>query len=123
MFALGDVLRFHSIEAGKTKYHLCISFDGNYLFINSPNMVSYPGDFITPCADFPFLDPTPEGVSVVCCTLVMEKDEATLQKLKAKKLGSVSIDFLRRLVKFVQSNPVMSEDEKEVFLQAVGDWA
>ena len=45
MFRLGDVIRFQSIEANKVKFHLCISLDGHYLFINSPKLTSYPGDY------------------------------------------------------------------------------
>jgi|SRR5665213_571105 len=122
MFALGDVIRFHSAIAGKVKYHLCISMGGHYLLINSPNSTSYPGDFVVPCSDFPFLKPTPEGVSVVCCTLILEIDDATLAKLSPVKRGSVSIDLLKRLVKFVQASPVMSDEDKECIMDAVGDW-
>lgn len=122
MFALGDVIRFYSAAACKQKYHLCIGLNGHYLLINSPNKVSYPGDFVVPCSDFPFLAPTPEGVSVVCCTLVMNISDAELAKLGLVKKGSVSIDLLKRLIKFVQASPVMSEEDKESILDAVGDW-
>lgn len=122
MFALGDVIRFYSIEAGKNKYHLCISLDGHYIFLNSPKQRIYPGDLIVPCKEFPFLPPTPSGDSVISCTIVMKKSNADLAEHGARKLGSVSIDLLRRVVRFVESSPVLTDEEKETFLNAAGDW-
>lgn len=122
MFALGDVIRFASIEAGKTKYHLCISLDGNFLFINSPKSTSYPGDYLIPCSELPFLPPTPSGQSIISCTLVMKKTDSELRRCNAKKVGSVSLDVIRGLVKFVRSSPVLTDDEKDAFFEAAADW-
>lgn len=122
MFNLGDVIRFVSIEAGKVKYHLCISLDGHYLFMNSPKVISYPGDYFIPCSEVPFLPPTPSGQSIISCTLVMQKSDTDLKRCGAKKLGSISLDTLRGLVRFVKESAVLTDDEKDIFYNATGDW-
>jgi len=123
MFGVGDVIAFESVEAGKRKFHLCISFDGHYLFINSPKPRVYPGDFIVDCKELPFLTPTSSGKSVISCSLVMKKSEAELTQSRAKKLGSVSHNLLSDLIKFVQASPLLTEDEKDAIIEAAGDWA
>ena len=122
MFALGDVIRFASIEAGKVKYHLCISLEGHFLFINSPKLITYPGDYLVPCNELPFLAPTPSGQSIISCTLVMKKSDSELRRCGAKKIGSVSLGVIRGLVQFVKLSPVLTEEEKDAFYEAAGDW-
>ena len=35
MFSLGDVIHFYSSEAFKEKFHICISLENHFLFLNS----------------------------------------------------------------------------------------
>jgi hypothetical protein len=121
MFQTGDVIEFYSNEAEKKKYHLCISLNSQFIFINSPKCVSYPGDFITPASDFPFLPPG-HANSVISCSLVMEKTEKDLKKLNAKKLGSAPVDTLKRLLKFIENDQTIPEETKEKILDGLADW-
>lgn len=122
MFTVGDVIRFYSDEAEKQKYHLCISFENHFLFLNSPKKQVYPGDFVVPCTDIPCLPATESGNSIISCTLIMRKSEAELSTLKAQKIGSVSMELITRLGRFVRASPVLSDDEKDAFCEAAGDW-
>lgn len=123
MFSVGDVIGFWSAEAGKTKFHLCISLDGHYLFVNSPKDRTFPGDMVVSCAEFPFLKPTPSGQSIISCTLVMKKTDDELRAVRAKKLGTVRKELLSQLIKFVMSCPVLTQDERDALIEAAGDWA
>lgn len=123
MFSVGNVIEFWSIEAGKPKYHLCISLDGHYLFVNSPKSISYPGDMVVSCAEFPFLNPTPSGRSIISCTLVMKKTDAELRACRAKKRGTVRKELLSELIKFVMNCSVLTPDERDAIINAAGDWA
>ena len=121
MFSVGDVVGFFSEEAGKDKYHLCISFEGHFLFLNSPKKRAYPGDFVVPCSEVP-CPPTDGGKSIISCSYVMQKSDSELQSCNARKLGAVSSDLLSRLSRFVKTSPVLNEDEKDAFYEAAGDW-
>jgi hypothetical protein len=123
MFSPGDVVWFLSGEANKPKFHLCINREGHFLFINSPKKKAYPADFNIPCSDLPFLDPTPEGYSIISCNLVIKQTAQELRSCKAKKKGTVSNKILLRLIAFVDKTPVLSEEEKDVILEGLADWA
>ena len=68
------------------------------------------------------MPPTPSGQSIISCTLVMKKTDSELRRCNAKKVGSVSLDVIRGLVKFVRSSPVLTDDEKDAFFEAAADW-
>lgn len=122
MFSIGDVIRFHSSQAGKEKFHTCISLEHHFIFLNSPKKRIYPGDLVVSCSDIPFITATESGQSIICCSLVMKKDHAELTRLGAKKIGSIPTSLLARISQFVRSSPVLSEDEKDVFYEAAADW-
>lgn len=122
MFKPGDVVRFVSSEAGKTKYHLCVHLNGWFLFLNSPKKRAYRGDMVVSCKEIPCITPTNSGDSVISCSLVMHKTNAQLKAAKATHLGSVSVGLLRRIIHFVENCSVLSEEEKEKILEGLGDW-
>jgi hypothetical protein len=117
----GDVVGFVSDEAGKHKFHLCVCPTGKYLFINSPKPRSYPGDFHVPSAEVP-LPPTPEGYSIVSCTVLMSIPDAELAKRKAATKGKVSSSVLKDLIAFVEGLTVLSQDEKDAIIDGLADW-
>lgn len=122
MFSPGEVIHFWSDEAGKRKYHLCISLNGHFLFLNSPKQRTYPGDYVVACSEFPFLPVTSTGDSVVCCSIVLRKSDVDLRRLRARSLGTVSVKLLQRLVEFIEHSNVLSEEEKEAVLDGLGGW-
>ena len=77
---------------------------------------------MVPCSEIPGVPATPTGESIISCSLVMKKSDADLAQLGAKKLGTVSAELLARLARFVRSSPVLTEDEKDAFCEAAGDW-
>jgi hypothetical protein len=89
VFKTGEVVRFTSDLAGKTKYHLCISMDDHFIFLNSPKSKSFVGDFEIDSSDITGLTPTPEGKSVASCSMVMQFTKKDLTDYKAKCVGSV----------------------------------
>jgi hypothetical protein len=121
MFNIGDVVAFDSIEAGKRKFHLCISLNGHYLFINSPKSRVYAGDYITPSSEFPFLPP---GVSetIISCSLVMKKTDQELKKCGARKVGSAKKEVILSLIKFIEKDRALSEATKDAIFDGLGDW-
>lgn len=122
MFSPGEVVRFRSYVAGKTKYHLCISIRGAFLFVNSPKEKTYAGDFIVSCTEFPFLEPTESGKSVISCSLLVKMTEAELSHTRACCIGKVSPKLLREVIKFVEGSPVLSPEDKDFVLDELGDW-
>lgn len=122
MFSPGDVVGFESAEAGKHKFHLCISTSGHFVFINSPKPRSFPGDFLVKCADVPGIKPTPSGESIISITVVMQKTNGELRSAKARKVGNVSIHTLKALIAFIEHSPVVSDELKEELVEGLGDW-
>lgn len=118
----GDVVLFWSGDAGKEKYHLCISLAGRYLYLNSPKVRIYEGDLTLPCEDFPFLDPTPTGQSIVCCSLVLTPAATELQSRRMELKGTVGSDVLMKIIEFVESSDVLADDERDQILDGLGDW-
>jgi hypothetical protein len=119
MHSPGDVVLFWSDEADKEKYHLCISLNGKYLFVNSPKKRLYPGDLILPCSDFPFLDPTVDGNSIISCTLIVGQPP---KNKRAVVKGKVSSDVLLKIIAFVEDCAVIGAEDRDAILNGLGDW-
>jgi hypothetical protein len=122
MFVPGDIVGFYSPEARKHKYHLCISIDGHYIFLNSPKPKMWPADFYVANGDLPGIPPTATGQSIVCCSTVMQKTNVELRSAGASSKGRCSNDLLRRIVGFVENCVVLSEEEKEAVIGGLADW-
>lgn len=118
----GDVVHFWSIDANKPKYHLCVSLGGHYLLLNTPNAITYEGNLVLPCTDFPFLNPTATGETVVCCTLVLCPTQQTLAKVKPVVKGTVTRAVLLKIVAFVEDCEALSEDDREAILDGLDGW-
>ena len=122
MFAPGDVIKFWSDIAQKKKYHLCISLQGCFLFLNSYKGRSYAGDLLVDCSRIPCLDPTKTNKSVISCSMVVRMTEDDLRHTKAEKIGTVSTLLLREVLRFIEASPVLSSDDKDAVLDGLGDW-
>ncbi len=122
MFKPGDVVRFHSYVAGKTKYHLCISLSGGFLFLNTYRNRSFSGDLVVPCSEIACLPPTESGKSVVSCSLIIRMDAEALNHGKATKLGVVNNSLLLDIIKYIEVSPVLSGEDKDFVLDGLGDW-
>jgi len=121
MFNIGDVICFYSDEAGKRKFHLCISINGHYLFLNSAKLKSYPSDYILPATEFPFLPQnTPD--TIISCSLVLKKSNEELKKRGAKRLGTAKRETLLGLINFIERDRALPEAVKDEIFDGLGDW-
>lgn len=122
MFRPGDVVAFYSHVAGKRKFHLCISLNDCFLFLNSPKAKTYPGDLEVDCAEFPFLDVTASGRSIVSCSMVLTFTKTELQKAKATKVGEAKRGLMLKILKEIEDSALLSEAEREAVLEGLGDF-
>lgn len=65
--APGDVFHWYCEQIPKFKFHICISYDFDFLFLNTPKDVRHPSDFAIRSQQIRFLKPTPENFSAVSC--------------------------------------------------------
>jgi hypothetical protein len=81
----------------------------------------FSGDFPVACSTMPFLTPTETGKSIISCSTLIRMTDAELKHLKAQRLGSISFDILRDLIRFVEETPVLSPADKDAILDELGD--
>lgn len=123
MFSIGDVVSFYSEKAKKRKYHLCISVGGYFLFINSPKPYrDLLTDFKVDASDLPFLEPRPEGYSIISCSVVVVMDRAELLKSKAARLGAMPKSVMQSLFEFIETSKAIDPEVKETILDHLADW-
>lgn len=122
MFNPGDIVGFYSPEAGKHKFHLCISVNGHYVFVNSPKAIIRPADLYVDNNELPGLMPTATGKSIICCNVVMQKTDAELRSSGAGRKGTCGVALLRKIIRFVENCYVLSEDEKSAVVNGLADW-
>lgn len=121
MFKTGDVVRFNSDSAGKVKFHLCISVDNHFIFLNSPKIRSFAGDFEILSSDITGLAPTPEGKSIASCNTVMQLTSAQLIARNSKCVGTVKYAVLKRLLLFVEGLTTIETEVKNSIIDGLGD--
>jgi hypothetical protein len=121
VFSPGDVIIFWSEGAQKPKFHLCVSLNGCYLFLNTPKK-PYPGDFSIPCTELPFLEPTASGESIISCNMVIRMSDDDLRRYRAKRKGSLGVGVLHQLIVFIENTTVLSQTDKDELLDGLGGW-
>lgn len=119
---VGEVWKFNSHVASKQKYHLCLSIDGYFIFLNSPKSKSYLGDFEIDCAEITGLKPTPEGKSIASCSLVMTFSKSEIAKMNGQRIGSVSNKVLKELLIFVENLTTIEEETRDKIVDALGEY-
>jgi hypothetical protein len=122
MFKPGDVVKVFSDSADKTKYHLCVSLNGCFLFLNSPKVRTYPGDCVVDCTELPFLPPTASGKSIISLSVVLRITPAQLQRARAQLVGRASLDLLKMIVGEIENSPLLSDEDRDAVLDGLGDW-
>lgn len=121
MFRVGEVVGFYSDTAGKRKYHLCVSIDDHFIFLNSPKPASFVGDFEIDCCDITGLTPTPSGKSIASCNTVIKMTTAELLSYNATVVGVVANCILKDLLIFVESLTTIEEETKNAIIDGLGD--
>jgi hypothetical protein len=121
VFKTGEVVRFKSDIAGKTKYHLCISMDDHFIFLNSPKSKSFVGDFEIDASDIVGIPPTPEGKSIASCSIVMQFTKQDLIQYNATCVGTVKPSVLKSLLLFVENLTTIEAETKNQIIDGLGD--
>lgn len=102
--APGDVLAWYSDVAGKVKFYLALSWNLDFVYLNSPKRRTYRENFHIPSPLIPFLDATPEGYSVVSCShLVTINSEERLARLKPSLKGALDLGTMRTLLSHINA--------------------
>jgi hypothetical protein len=84
---------------GKRKYHLCVSYDYDFVFLNSPKDRHYPTDFRIRAADLMFLKPTRQAFSAVSCVDIQTVgSQRSFQARKPQHLGNLGTNVLLELL-------------------------
>lgn len=121
MFKTGQVVRFRSDVAQKQKYHLCISMDDHFIFLNSPKNKRFIGDFEINSSDIDGLKPTPEGKSIASCSMVMQFTKQQLIDYNATCVGRVNQSVLSELLLFVEGLTTIETETKNKIIDGLGD--
>lgn len=121
---MGEIWEFHSAQAGKRKYHICVQSPtdaqaGYFLFINSKT--GYDGDLTLVDGEISCLPASPTGQTVVSCSLLVRANHRQLQLFCAEKIGDLSIPVARKLHKFVQTAQTFTKTEQQLVLDALAN--
>ncbi len=122
MFAIGDVIKFRSDVVGKKKYHLCISFENHFLFINSPKNKQFVGDYTIRESDISGVPKGEHDFSVISCSMVLQYSDQDLKNMNATKVGTVKPEAIRQLLIFVEDLTTLPPDTKSAIMDGLGDW-
>lgn len=121
MFRIGDVVRFRSADAGYAKYHLCVSNEGHFIYLNSPRAKSFLGDFEIGASEITGVPPTPSGKSIISCTKVLWFSANDLRDMRAAQVGRVTRSVLKRLLFFVEDLATLPPETRDPILDGLGD--
>ena len=121
MYKPGDIIGFYSDDAGKHKYHICVSYDGDFLFLNTPRK-RRKGNLYVPCSRVPGIEPTDCGESEISCTLVIRKTDSELRSSKSKWRGESKADLLQEIFDFVEDNEAISENDRKRIAGGLADY-
>jgi hypothetical protein len=123
VFRIGDVVGFESAEAGKHKFHLCVSHEGHFIFLNSPKPGrSFLGDFEIQESLITGVPPHPDKKSIASCSLIMRLSDDQLRAIGATKIGEVNKSVLGELFEFVEALPTIAPETKDAILDGLGEW-
>lgn len=87
---------------GKRKYHLCISYDYDFVFLNTPKDRRYPSDFHIAASNMRFLKPTETRFSSVSCVeLQAIGTQARFHARCPEHLGNLATDVLFDLTRHI----------------------
>lgn len=100
--APGDVFLWHSDIPDKEKFHLCLSHEFDFVFLNTPKDVRFRSDFEINADDIHFLKPTKVGFSAVSCRDPQQVgDLATFHSRSPEFFGKIALTTLVDLLDHV----------------------
>lgn len=122
MFEPGDVVRFHSANAGKVKFHLCLGENtGNvtYLFLNINSKTGFAGDCVLEDGKIPGLPKSKTGCTVVSFSMVIRRNSEKLSLLGAVKTGKIDKELVGELLAFANTTKVLSDIDRPLVLDSL----
>lgn len=122
MFDAGDVVRFHSPQAGKEKFHLCLGRTENsavfaFLFLNSRS--GFRGDCILEDGRIAGLPKSATGETVVSFSQVVRMRMDKLQLFGAVKTGAIDSNLAGELAAFAKGVKSLNKNEKILVISSL----
>ena len=111
----GDVFRWYrSPPIDKEKYHLCLTFDYDFTFLNTPSDKAHRLDVEIAASDMRFLKPTPTKFSSVSCTKLQDIAEVhRFRSFRPVLVGTLASDVLCDLLDYIARLGTTSGEEAE----------
>ncbi len=99
----GDVFAWYRPEPiGKRKFHLCLSYDYDFVFLNTPKDKFFPSDYHIKAVDLSFLKPTATRLSSVsCANLQAVGSDTQFRSFKPERLGNLATDILIEVLEHI----------------------
>ncbi len=115
----GDVFHWNSVVARKEKYHVCLSWDYDFLFLNTPKDTRWYADFEIRSDHLHFLKPTSQNFSAVGCRQLQKVgDEATFNRFHPQHQGNLRTPILIKLICHVSSLRTLETEDAERLTEA-----
>lgn len=110
----GDVFRWHSARAGKHKFHLCLTWDYDFVFLSTPKDLWHRDNYAIGSDDLHFLKPTTEHFSDVSCrSLQKVGNEAHFNSLVPQHKGNLATELLLEVLRHMVSLPTLETEDAE----------
>lgn len=99
---------------GKEKFHLCLSYDYDFVFLNTPTDRASYLDYRVVETDIRFLKPTAKRFSSVNCTnLQAVGDVALFNSFKPRHLGNLATDVTFTLLRHIADLATTTDEQAE----------
>ncbi|MEA2990752.1 MAG: hypothetical protein QOG83_3463 [Alphaproteobacteria bacterium] len=122
MFDVGDIVQIFAPQAGKVKYHLCISVGvqgaaHQFIYLNSdPN---FDQTFVCDCKKIPCLPESKTGKTAFSFAILPRYTDAQLKLYNAKKLGVLDAALAIEVHKVATTAKTMTSVERKIVLTAL----
>ena len=122
MFQPGDVVRFLSPSAGKTKYHLCVCSsvdDGRYQFLFINSKPGYPDELVYDDGVIGSLPKSATGKTVISFGMLVRMSEKQLSLFRAAKISEISLEIATDVISFADSAATLTRREQQMIIDGL----
>ncbi len=108
----------------KPKHHLCIGYDGVFLFISThrKRREDHRGVIVIPNSEVPFLPPTETKRSEISCTTIIQRRFPDPKLSRNNPRGTVDRRLMENLLRHVRKSRQLTEDERDAILGYIYDY-
>ena len=119
----GEIWHFRTTFAPHSKFHLCVSYDRHFLFMNSAKSgVRYPDNYILDHTSVRRLPKTAEGISIVSCgRSITQPIDVVLRPEDAR--GSLLADEMLAIVEHIERGGYIERRMSNAWLPDLRIWA